>query len=70
MPAELMYRQKPIMPTERMISSWAVMDWKDAIAIFRAYGSKGAGPRGSWTKEYVGSETSEQRLQGKDGRQS
>jgi hypothetical protein len=28
MPAELMYRQKPIMPTEQTITSWAAMDWK------------------------------------------
>jgi hypothetical protein len=31
MPAELMYGQKPIMPTEQSISSWAVMDWKDEM---------------------------------------
>ena len=32
MPAELMYRKKPIMPTERMISSWATVDWKDEMS--------------------------------------
>ena len=32
MPAELMYGQKPIMPTERMISSWATMDWRDEMS--------------------------------------
>ena len=26
MPAELMFGQKPIMPTERTISSWAIVD--------------------------------------------
>jgi hypothetical protein len=43
---------------------------RHVVALFRAYGSKGAGPRGSWTKKYGGSESSEQRLQGKDCRQS
>jgi hypothetical protein len=32
MPAELMYGQMPIMPTERAISSWASMDWKDKMS--------------------------------------
>ena len=31
MPVELMYGQKPIMPTERTISSWAAVDWKDEM---------------------------------------
>jgi hypothetical protein len=31
MPAELMYGQKPIMPTEQTIFSWAAMDWKDEM---------------------------------------
>ena len=32
MPAELMFGQKPIMPTERTISSWATVDWKDEMS--------------------------------------
>ena len=32
MPAELMYRQKPIMPMERTISSWAAVDWRDEMS--------------------------------------
>ena len=32
MSAELMYGQKPIMPTERTISSWATVDWKDEMS--------------------------------------
>ena len=32
MSAELMYGQKPIMPTERTISSWAAVDWKDEMS--------------------------------------
>ena len=28
MSAELMYGQKPIMPVERTVSSWATIDWK------------------------------------------
>ena len=32
MPAELMYGQKPIMPTEWTISSWATVDWKDEMS--------------------------------------
>ena len=32
MPAELMYGQRPIMPTERTISSWAAVDWKDEMS--------------------------------------
>jgi hypothetical protein len=32
MPAELMYGQKPVMPTERTISSWAVLEWKDEMS--------------------------------------
>ena len=32
MPAELMYGQMPIMPTERTISSWAAVDWKDEMS--------------------------------------
>jgi hypothetical protein len=32
MPAELMYGQKPVMPTERTISSWAALDWKDEMS--------------------------------------
>jgi hypothetical protein len=34
MPAELMYGQKPIMPTERTISSWAAMDWNEVLPIW------------------------------------
>jgi hypothetical protein len=30
--AELMYGQKPIMPTEWAISSWAAVDWKDEMS--------------------------------------
>jgi hypothetical protein len=30
--AELMYGQKPIMPTEWTISSWAAVDWKDEMS--------------------------------------
>jgi hypothetical protein len=36
-----------------------VFQQQRVVALFRAYGSKGAGPRGSWTKEYGGSESSE-----------
>ena len=32
MPAELMYGQKSIMPTERTISSWATVDWRDEMS--------------------------------------
>ena len=32
MPAELMYGQKPIMPTEQTISSWATMDSRDEMS--------------------------------------
>ena len=32
MAAKLMFGQKPIMPTERTISSWATVDWKDEIS--------------------------------------
>jgi hypothetical protein len=32
MPAELMYGQKPIMPTERMISSWAALECRDEMS--------------------------------------
>mgnify|MGYP000217462455 CR=1 FL=1 len=32
MPAELMYGQKPIIPTERTISSWAAVDRKDEMS--------------------------------------
>ena len=32
MPAELMFGQKPVMPTERTISSWATVDWKDEMS--------------------------------------
>jgi hypothetical protein len=32
MPTELMYGQKPFMPTEQTISSWATMDWKDEMS--------------------------------------
>ena len=31
MAVELMYGQKPIMPTERTISLWAVVDCKDEM---------------------------------------
>ena len=31
MPTELMYGQKPIMPMEMMISSWAAVDWRDEM---------------------------------------
>mgnify|MGYP000692221976 CR=1 FL=1 len=31
MPAELMYGQKPIMPMERTVSSWATVDWRDEM---------------------------------------
>jgi hypothetical protein len=33
MPAELMYGQKPIMPMEWTISSWAAVDWKDEMSL-------------------------------------
>jgi hypothetical protein len=32
MPAELMYEQKPIMPTEQTITSWAAMNWNDEMS--------------------------------------
>jgi hypothetical protein len=32
MQTELMYERKPIMPTERTISLWAAMDWKDEMS--------------------------------------
>jgi hypothetical protein len=32
MPAELMYGQKPVMLTERAISSWAALGWKDEMS--------------------------------------
>jgi hypothetical protein len=32
MPAELMYGQKPVMPTERTISSWAALEWRDEMS--------------------------------------
>ena len=32
MPAELLYKQKQIMPTEQTISSWATVDWKDEMS--------------------------------------
>ena len=32
MPTELMFGQKPIMPMERTISSWATMDWRDEMS--------------------------------------
>ena len=32
MPTELMYGQKPIMPTERTISSWVTVDWRDEMS--------------------------------------
>ena len=32
MPTELMFGQKPIMPMERTISSWAMMDWRDEMS--------------------------------------
>jgi hypothetical protein len=31
-PVELMYGQKPIMPTERTILSWAALDWRDEMS--------------------------------------
>ena len=31
MPTELMYGQKPVMPMERTISSWAVIDWRNEM---------------------------------------
>ena len=31
MPTELMFGQKPIMPMERTISSWATVDWRDEM---------------------------------------
>jgi hypothetical protein len=30
--AELMYGQKPVMPTERCISSWAAIEWRDKMS--------------------------------------
>ena len=30
--AKLMYRQKPIMPVERTICSWAAIDWMDEMS--------------------------------------
>jgi hypothetical protein len=32
MPTELMFGQKPIMPMERTISSWATIDWRDEMS--------------------------------------
>jgi hypothetical protein len=32
MPAELMYGQKPVMPAERTISSWAALEWRDEMS--------------------------------------
>jgi hypothetical protein len=32
MPAKLMYGQKTIMPTERTISSWAALEWRDEMS--------------------------------------
>jgi transposase InsO family protein len=32
MPAELMYGQKPVMPTERTLSSWAVLEWRNEMS--------------------------------------
>jgi hypothetical protein len=32
MPAELMYGQKPVMPTERFIPSWAAIEWRDEMS--------------------------------------
>ena len=32
MPTELIYGQKPIMPVKQMISSWAVVDWRDEMS--------------------------------------
>jgi hypothetical protein len=32
MPAELMYGQKPVMPTERMIASWAALEWRNEMS--------------------------------------
>ena len=32
MPAELMYGQKPILPTEQTIPSWVTMDWRDEMS--------------------------------------
>jgi hypothetical protein len=32
MPAELMYGQKPVMPTECMIASWAALEWRNEMS--------------------------------------
>jgi hypothetical protein len=32
MPAELMYGQKPVMPMERTISSWAALEWRNEMS--------------------------------------
>jgi hypothetical protein len=32
MPAELMYGQKTVMPTERMIASWAALEWRNEMS--------------------------------------
>ena len=32
MPIELMFEQKPIMPMERSISSWATVGWRDEMS--------------------------------------
>jgi hypothetical protein len=32
MPAELMYRQKPFMPKERTIASWAALEWRNEMS--------------------------------------
>jgi hypothetical protein len=32
MPAELMYGQKPVMPTERTISTWAALEWRNEMS--------------------------------------
>jgi predicted NAD-dependent protein-ADP-ribosyltransferase YbiA (DUF1768 family) len=32
MPTELMYGQKPVTPTERTISSWEVLEWRNEMS--------------------------------------
>jgi hypothetical protein len=32
MPVEMMYGQKPVMPTERTIASWAALEWRNEMS--------------------------------------
>ena len=33
MPTELMFGQKPVIPIERAISSWVVVNWIDELSL-------------------------------------